>query len=234
MALCETKISCTKAQREEIQTMRVLLAGASGLVGGLLVPKLSAHDLTLLGRRKIGSDAAQLIGATEDWPDMIDGHAFDISISTLGTTIRQAGSQGAFAAVDRDAVIALAKAARGAGARQFVTISSVGATSSASNFYLKIKGEAEAGVRALGFDRVDICRPGLLRGDRSGTSRPVERLMIGLSPLTDLLTPAALDQYRSINASDVAGAIAALVGQPESGVHIHHNREMLREAARIG
>jgi uncharacterized protein YbjT (DUF2867 family) len=214
--------------------MRVLLAGASGLVGGLLVPKLSAHDLTLLGRRKIGLDVAQLIGPTEAWPDIIAAHMFDVGISTLGTTIRQAGSQDAFAAVDRDAVVAFAAAAHKARARQFLMVSSVGASASASNFYLKTKSEAEEGVRALGFDRVDIFRPGLLRGDRAGPTRPVERLLIGLSPLTDLLTPAVLDQYRSIAAADVAAAIASQAGRPGSGIHIYHNREMLRDTARIG
>lgn len=214
--------------------MRVLLAGATGLIGAHLLPLLSRHDVTLVGRRKAEFAGEQLIGSLDRWPDLIDGRSFDAAISTLGTTIRQAGSQAAFAAVDRDAVVTLAAAARASGARHFLLVSSVGAAASASNFYLKTKGEAEAGVRAMAFDRVDIFRPGLLRGDRGGPARPFERIMMAVSPLTDLLTPSVLDQYRSIAGHDVARAIAAALDQPQSGVHIHHNRDMLRDGGTIG
>ncbi len=214
--------------------MRIVVAGASGLVGGAMLPHLADHDVTLIGRREIASQALQLVGPVGDWPSLVANGEYDAAISCLGTTIKVAGSQEAFSAVDRDAVVAFAGAARSAGARQFLMVSSVSASASASNFYLKTKGEAEAGVRALGFARVDICRPGLLRGQRGGAPRAGERLMIALSPFTDLLTPAVLDQYRSIAAEDVAKALAALVGREEPGVHVHHNRDMLREAARIG
>lgn len=214
--------------------MRIILAGATGLIGGSLVSKLGGQDVTLVGRRTTNLEAKQLVGAVDEWPALIGRGAYDVAINCLGTTIKVAGSQQAFAAVDRDAVIAVAKAAKEAGARQFLMVSSVGASASTSNFYLRTKGEAEEGVKALGFDRVDICRPGLLRGERGGASRPGERAMIALSPITDLLTPSVFDQYRSIAAYDVAKAIAALIGQAEPGVHIHHNRDMLREAARFG
>jgi uncharacterized protein YbjT (DUF2867 family) len=124
-------------------------------------------------------------------------------------------------------VIGFAKAVRKAGARQFMMISSVGASAESRNFYLRTKGEAEAGVTALGFERVDIFRPGLLRGDRGGAPRFGERIGIALSPITDLLTPFVLDQYRSIAAADVAAATAQLVGAGEGGVFVHHNREIM-------
>ena len=106
-------------------------------------------------------------------------------------------------------------------------VSSVGANAKASNFYLATKGQAEDGVNAIGFARIDIFRPGLLRGKRGGTVRPVERLMINLSPITNLLTPRLFDHYRAIDANDVAGAMAKLVGKVGEGVFVHHNREML-------
>ena len=162
-----------------------------------------------------------------DWPGFVAQSRCDVAICCLGTTIRVAGSQAAFAAVDRDAVVDFAKAAKEAGARQFLMVSSVGANASARNFYLKTKGEAEAGVRALGFDRVDIFRPGLLRGDRQGPKRPGEAIMMAISPITDLLTPHVFDQYRSIAAESVAGAIAACIGRPEGGIHVHENRDIL-------
>lgn len=206
--------------------MRILLAGGSGLIGELLVAQLGEHELTLIGRRATGASARELTGPVGDWPGLIAGLAFDIVISTLGTTIRQAGSQTAFAAIDRDAVLAVARASYNGGARHAIAVTSVGANPASSNFYLKTKGEAEAVLQAIGFDRIDLLRPGLLRGDRKGSARPAERIAAALSPITDLLTPSVLDQYRSIAAHDVARAIAALVGTGNSGVFVHYNREL--------
>jgi uncharacterized protein YbjT (DUF2867 family) len=214
----------------ELNILNIIMAGSTGLIGGLLLKHLSGHDLTLIGRRAnpaAPANAKQLIGEIADWPTLIAGIQADIAICTLGTTIRVAGSKDAFAAVDRDAVIAFAKAAHANGARQFMMVSSVGANPKASNFYLATKGQEEEGVKAIGFDRTDIVRPGLLRGERGGEARPVERLMINLSPFTNLLTPRLFDHYRAIDADDVAGAMARLVGRNEAGVFVHHNREML-------
>ena len=205
------------------------MAGSTGLIGALLLKRLSGHELMLVGRQAnpdAPANAKQLIGDIADWPSLMADVRCDVAISTLGSTMAQAGSKAAFAAVDHGAVIAFATAAKASGARQFMIVSSVGANPKASNFYLATKGQAEDGVKAVGFARVDIFRPGLLRGERSGVTRPVERLMIGLSPITNLLTPRQFDHYRAIGANDVAGAMAGMVGKEARGVFIHHNRDM--------
>ena len=79
-----------------------------------------------------------------------------IAISCLGTTMRVAGSRDAFRAVDHDLVLAFAKAARDAGARHMISVSSVGAMPASGSFYLRTKAEAEAGLRKLKFERLDI------------------------------------------------------------------------------
>lgn len=213
--------------------MRLLLAGATGLVGSGLALLADGHELVAIGRRPVARAAANLTGEVQDWPALIAKQRFDAMISTVGTTIKQAGSQAAFAAIDRDAVVALAKAARAGRCPRVLMVSSVGANARSSNFYLRTKGEAEEAVQALGFNRVDIFRPGLLRGERQGPPRIGERLAALASPVTDLLTPAVLDQYRSIAAADVARAIAALLREAEPGVFVHHNRDMLLAGARI-
>lgn len=210
--------------------MRIVMTGASGLVGGLVIPLLGAHDLTVVGRRKLAEapvQAQQLIGPIDGWPELVRQSRHDTAICCLGTTIRIAGSQAAFAAVDRDAAIAFAEAAGAAGARQLLMVTSVGANAAAGNFYLRTKGEAEAVIAALGFERVDFFRPGLLRGNRQGAARPGERMMATLAPVTDLLTPYVFDRYRSIAAGRVAAAIAACVGKSEGGTHVHENRDIL-------
>ena len=203
----------------------IVMIGATGLVGGLLAANLRDRGVVAVGRRRADGVEDQRIGSIADWPALVAGLKPDVAISTLGTTIRAAGSQAAFAAIDHDAVVAFARAAKDAGARQFLMISSVGA--GGASFYLKTKGQAEASVRALGFDRVDIFRPGLLIGERAGDVRPVERLFAALSPLTNALTPRVFDQYRAIAAEDVAAAMTRVVGATPIGVFVHHNREML-------
>lgn len=213
--------------------MRIVIAGATGLVGGLLLNRLEGHLLTLVGRRlapNAPSGAVQRIGPISDWPDLIGQSPCDAAICCLGTTIRAAGSKQAFAAVDHTAVSAFAMAAKASGARHFLMISSVGANPNSGNFYLRTKGKAEAAVQETGFERLDIFRPGLLRGNRKGAYRPGEALMMAISPMTDLLTPHVFDQYRSIAAQRVADAMAACVGREDGGMRILENRDMLRMA----
>jgi uncharacterized protein YbjT (DUF2867 family) len=214
--------------------MTILLAGASGLIGNKVAEHLAGPSLAALIRKpvELPTGIKSLTGPTETWPSLIADAKPSIAISTLGTTMRQAGSEAAFRAVDLDLVLAVARAAREAGASHFIAVSSVGASSKSRSFYLRIKGEAEDGLRALGFERLDFVRPGLLRGDRGGERRPGERLAILASPITDFLTPSVLDMYRSIAADTVAKAIAALCNEMDVGTHVHHNREITDLAAR--
>ena len=215
--------------------MSILIAGATGLVGREAASLLVGKGLSIIGRRPVeGLACAQLVDSVETWPRLVADAKPDIAISALGTTIRQAGSQAAFRAVDYELVLRVATAAKEAGARQFVMVSSVGASARSSNFYLRTKGEAEDAAKAIGFERVDILRPGLLRGNRSGPARFGESIAMAFSPITDLLTPNVLSQYRSIAALDVARAIAVLAETAGDGVHIHHNSEMLALARTMG
>ena len=209
--------------------MRIALIGATGLVGRSLVPLLKErHDLLLLGRRSSGFSVNEIVAPMEHWPDRLSGAGIDVAISALGTTWAKAGSWPAFEAVDHDAVFGFAGAARAAGARQFISVSSAGADAGSLNGYLAIKGRTELALADVGFDRVDIIRPGLLRGPRGNDRRIGERLGILVSPLLNLALRGSLDRFAAIDASTVAAAIAALAGALPPGVHIHHNRDLKR------
>ncbi|MEH6789074.1 NAD(P)H-binding protein [Parasphingorhabdus sp.] len=208
----------------------ILLVGATGLIGGLLTRKLLEQgrdsQLHLLVRRPYREDVGKAkihVQLQENWPVTIAGIRPDIVISCLGSTMKKAGSKEEFAAVDRDLVGAVATAARAAGTRHCIAISSTMADSSASSFYLKTKGEAEDLLRAQKFERLDIIRPGLLRGERTNDNRLGESLAIAASPLLDLLLHGKLRRYRSILASDVAAAITVLMAQSAPGTFVHEN-----------
>lgn len=209
---------------------KILIVGATGLIGGLLTRKLVGQgkdsQLHLLLRRPYREDVGKAkvhVQLQENWPATIAKIKPDIAVSCLGSTIKKAGSKEEFAAVDRDLVGVVAAAAKVAGARQFIAVSSTMADSSASNFYLKTKGEAEDLLRAQRFERLDIIRPGLLRGERVGENRMGESIAIAASPVFDLLLHGKFRRYRSILASDVAEAIMALMGKSISGTYVHEN-----------
>ena len=204
----------------------IVLIGATGLVGGAVAAEAGPLALTALARRApqgLAPHHQPIVAPIADWPALIAARRPAVLISCLGTTIRQAGSQAAFRAVDHDLVRASARAARAAGAARMIAVSSVGAAANSANFYLRTKGEIEEGLRALGFDRLDLLRPGLLTGARDGAPRLAEGLAILAAPLTDALLRGGLRRYRSIPAVVVARAIVALAGQSEPGVHIHEN-----------
>ena len=209
---------------------KILIVGATGLIGGLLTRNLVEQGrdkaLHLLLRRPYREDVGKAkvhVQLQENWPATIARIKPDIVISCLGSTMKKAGSKAEFAAVDRDLVGAVAAAAKAAGAKQFISISSTMADSSASSFYLKTKGEAEDLLRAQKFDRLDIIRPGLLRGERTNENRLGESLAIAASPLMDLLLHGKFRRYRSILASDVAAAIEVLMANSAPGAYIHEN-----------
>lgn len=203
-----------------------LIVGATGLIGRAVIERFGSNPVTVLARREVEGLAAQhkpLVAPSERWADMIAAEKPAVLISCLGTTIRQAGSQAAFRAVDHDLVLAAARGARAGGTPHMISVSSVGAAAKSGNFYLRTKGETEDDLRALGFDRLDLIRPGLLRGDRPGPQRLGEGIATIAAPLTDALLHGSFRRYRSISGATVAAAIVALAGQGGSGVHIHEN-----------
>lgn len=144
----------------------------------------------------------------------------DLFVSCLGTTLRAAGSREAFIAVDRDMVLNLAQVARRHGARRAIVVSSVGASRQSGNFYLRVKGEIEDAFEAMGFERLDFIRPGLLLGERQ-SRRPAEALAQKFAPLFNPLFAGRLRPYRSIRTELVAKAIVRLAGEKNFGRYVH-------------
>jgi uncharacterized protein YbjT (DUF2867 family) len=143
-----------------------------------------------------------------------------------GTTIKQAGSQPAFRAVDFDAVLAFARAAQAAGVKRFAVVSSLGASPRASGFYSRVKGEMEAALSALGFDSLVIARPSLLAGDRAALGQPVrgaERLALALTAPFSAWLPKGV---RPVPAEIVARGMVAALKEARPGVRIVESAEL--------
>jgi uncharacterized protein YbjT (DUF2867 family) len=219
---------------------RVLLAGATGLVGTCTMQAAGAHPslrLVALTRREVpiprGTRMEMMVADPAGWPDAVKAIAPEAVICALGTTRRKAGSEEAFRAIDHDLVLRLATAAKEAGASHFVLVSSVGANAAGKSFYLRVKGEVEAAVTQLKFRRLDILRPGLLRGPRAGERRPLERLAMLASPLANLLLHGDKRRYRSIDARTVAAAALQLTREKAAGRFVHENDAIVRAARQL-
>lgn len=209
-----------------------LVAGATGLVGRSLVAQLLADArysrVTTVGRRAVaGAATPKLRHLTADLAAPQGLPACDDVYIALGTTIKAAGSQAAFAAVDLHGVANLAKAALEQGAQRVAVVSALGADASSGVFYSRTKGEMEAAVSVLGYRRVVFARPSFLGGERE-EKRPGEGWGIAL---TNALGPLVPKKYRVVPAAAVARAlVAALTNDGPDGVKVLESDELQRFA----
>lgn len=219
--------------------VRIGLVGATGLIGRTLIEITSASDharIVGIARREItmppGARMELFVAEPAKWGEVLEAVRPRALICALGTTWKKAGRDGeAFRAVDQTLIVETAQAAKAAGVPNMVLISAAGASPRAKNFYFQIKGETEALVTKVGFKRLDILRPGLLRGAREDDFRPVERLALALSPMIDPLLSGKWEMFRSIEARLVAEAALGLAMRRAAG-RFTHNNEAMRRAAR--
>jgi uncharacterized protein YbjT (DUF2867 family) len=219
--------------------VRVALVGATGLVGRRVIEIASAGDeVRILGiaRREAplppGARMEMFVAEPEKWGDVLDAVRPRALICALGTTMKKAGGdQAAFRAVDHDLVLATAEAAKRAGVPNMVLVSAAGADPRAKSFYMRVKGETEEALTRIGFKRLDILHPGLLRGERVGDLRLAERAAIIAAPLIDPLLSGSWERYRSVDAGLVAEAALGLALRRAGGRFTHDN-EAMRRAAR--
>lgn len=213
----------------------VILAGATGLVGRELLQGLLADagvaTVHALVRRPLADTHPKLAVHVVDFSALPPLPSADEVFLALGTTIKVAGSQAAFRAVDFDANLAVARAARAAGARRAGLVSAMGADPRSSVFYNRVKGELEAVLPALGFEGLVIARPSLLVGERATLGqppRPGETVGLWVDRCLGLLIPR---DYRAIRAADVAAALRQAV--PASvGVQVMRSGAMQKASTR--
>ncbi|XP_022604453.1 oxidoreductase HTATIP2 isoform X2 [Seriola dumerili] len=222
------------------QNKSCFILGASGETGKVLLQELLERNvfskITLIGRRQLtfeGKAYENLVQEVVDF-EKLDDHAVafqghDVGYCCLGTTRAKAGVEG-FIRVDHDYVLKSAELAKAGGCTQFHLESSRGADKNSNFLYLKVKGQVEADIEALGFDRYAIYRPGVLLVDRQ-ESRPGEWL-------ARKFFGAFSAVYSTSMAIPIQAVAKAMVSntllQPEQKMEILENKDITSLGKRTG
>jgi uncharacterized protein YbjT (DUF2867 family) len=211
------------------------LIGATGLIGGELL-KLLLDDnyystVKILIRRPVDWSHPKL---KKELIDFNDNDSFLMAIDnsdavfcTVGTTQKKVkGDKLAYRKVDYDIPVKSARFCKMTGCKIFVLVSSVGANSKSGNFYIKLKGEVEDEIKAMGIDTVHIMRPSMLLGNRN-ESRPMEKLGQVMMKTFAFLIPA---KFKAVEATKVAKAMLAASKQTGHGVFVYDYNEIMKLA----
>lgn len=209
--------------------MTAIVAGATGLVGTLLLRRLldsQRYDQVIaLSRHPITISHPKLRNLLTNFRDLDTVLATvrpDDVFCCLGTTMAKAGSREKFREVDYEYPLALAKITLALGAAQYLLVSALGANEHSTIYYNKIKGQVEGAIRALEFRTIHIFRPSLLLGTRK-EKRPGEDVAKTLYKFFRFLIP---EKYSAVAAEKVADAMLAFAGNDMKGIYIHESRQL--------
>lgn len=192
---------------------QVILIGASGLIGSHLLSALiesaEISRIVLLLRKPLNitdPKVQELIVNFDQLEHFSSDIRGDFMYSCLGTTRAKTPDSNLYRKIDFEYPLKLAEIGTRNGVSQFHIVSSLGANASASNSYLKLKGELENELKKLSIPSLHIYQPSLLNGKRK-ESRLLEKFAIYAFKLIDPLLIGPLKQFRSIKADSLARAM---------------------------
>lgn len=193
--------------------MKILLLGASGLIGEALSLALCerGHEVLALSRTPrsnavpglcwLAADLAAM-QSEADWLPLLVG--VDAVVNCVGI-FREAGSQ-SFAALHAAAPAALFRACARAGGLRAVQLSALGAAEDAATEYWRSKARADGVLMGLPLDWV-VVRPSLVYAEDGASSRAF--LAMAAGPL--LLVPADAGLVQPIHLDDLTDLLLGLI-----------------------
>jgi nucleoside-diphosphate-sugar epimerase len=203
----------------------VVVTGASGGVGRVLVPMLAARgEVRAVVRSRSASDALRESGAKVAICDLEDTNTLATVMGGAHTVCHLAGGldlpdDQAYTAVNQATTVSTLEAAVEAGVRRALFLSYPGASPSATNAYLRTKGLAEEAVRSSGLEHVilrctHVYGPGQrwLVEMRAAATRPLAAIVVG--PGSQRLAPVFVEDLARalLTADDRASRVDGTFG----------------------
>ncbi|MEA9391223.1 NAD-dependent dehydratase [Acerihabitans sp. TG2] len=202
--------------------MKILLVGASGLVGQYVLQMAlddqRVESVVAPSRSRLPTHP-KLLAPVIDFDHLPVGAPWwrtDAVICTLGTTMKQAQSPEAFKRVDYEYPLAIARLAQQHGATTYALNSAIGANMGSRFFYNRVKGELEHDLAALGFFSLTYVRPGVIAGRRMQV-RQSEWMLV---QLFRVLGPVLPRRLRINPARNIAKVLLESALSARPGVHV--------------
>lgn len=142
----------------------------------------------------------------------------DVVFCAHGTTKKQAGTDENFVRIDKDMTVEMARQAKAAGVKHFSLVSSAMVSKDSSFLYTRTKGETIEEIKALGFERFSVFKPGLLITEDRPESRPMESIAQAIDPVVSWIARTSglesLKPLQSITVEDLAASMLANAMRP--------------------
>ena len=211
---------------------KILLAGASGLVGGHILNILDDgnSELTLLLRNKLQEKKhlKQVVTDFDNFNQLNEEDEINEVYIAIGKKLSlfdliylKKEKRKDFKKVDFDYIKNIAIYAKKLGAKSIGLISAIGANDKSRNVYLNTKERIEKEIIAMGFEKVVIARPSHLLGKRK--NEQISFLVSVFENITNVLgylMIGPLKKYRNVHASNVATSLVSKMNNADSGIHI--------------
>ena len=211
---------------------KILLAGASGLVGGHILNILDDgnSELTLLLRNKLQEKKhlKQIVTDFDNFNQLNEKDEINEVYIAIGKKLSifdliylKKEKRKDFKKVDFEYIKNIAIYAKKLGAKSIGLISAIGANDKSRNIYLNTKERIEKEIIAMGFEKVVIARPSHLLGKRK--NEQISFLISVFENITNVLgylMIGPLKKYRNVHASNVASSLVSKMNNADSGIHI--------------
>jgi uncharacterized protein YbjT (DUF2867 family) len=197
--------------------MKIAVVGATGFVGGHLVPHLvsSGHEVVAISRN--GRRLAE-------WGDAVEARAADVTTHDLDVALAAAEAVVQLAAIPRETggrmfedvnvrgVERVVAAAQRVGVRRFVHLSVLGVADDPKLAYLYSRWRGEEAVRSSALDWV-VLRPSLMFGIGDGFFNLVKTTLRWWSPGVIAIPGAGDARFQPLSVDDLAiGVEQAVIG----------------------
>ena len=210
---------------------KILIVGASGLVGGEILEnlKITDNDLILLSRKKLQCEnyINQIIIDFEDIDSLDTNLKVDEIYIAIGHKLSlseliyiKKNDRKSFVNVDFNYIKKIAEFAKNCGANSIGLISAIGANTKSFNTYLKVKGDVEEEIKLVGYKKIIIAHPSHLLGNRSEEQIPMNvKVFEQITNLFGYFMIGPLQKFRNVEAKKVAKGIISKMNAVKEGVH---------------